>query len=649
MLKNLSIQRQIFGIVLIISLFLLMVGVAAYYYMGKIGKEFEEISTEVAPDVQFASVVSQNILQRNQTIQAYLKAGEPEFVERFQVLESEMRELIATQQSVNRVGLEGVLDSLQQRNQRYANTFNNKLIPITKEQAAILKTVVNDISPIIQKNLNNIMRLSERDEDLALVRVVNRAVQHFLGANIFVREYMIGNRSQDLERVNLELMAFEDNLFYMQEAIEMMSDARYQEWYTTLLQDFVKFQESFNGLVKAISTRNELTEELVEEHSKNIEQVTLDFQNSKWDELLLKNQKVTDFIGQTNRIVVIIVILAVAIGMFFSLVMTRRIGSLLKESINHLSDGSKNVENAAQQLTFSTEKLTESATEQAATLEEISASLEEMSSMTSRNTENTLNVKDQAEQSTEKMHHLSESMDQIKQSSDRISGITKIIDDIAFQTNILSLNAAVEAARAGDAGLGFAVVADEVRNLALQSAEAAKDIAEKVQDNQRKFAAGMEVTRTVIEAFTSITRSIHEITIASQEQSQGIRQITIATNELDKVTQQNAAAAESNSLATTHLNGEVTHLQGVVNTLQEIVDGQDGNGNIPMSHPSPDSTQLDTSPAKAPSQPSPPASSTPSAATKLTPSMHPKTPATSQQGMTPNQLIPMHDEKFEDF
>ena len=150
----------------------------------------------------------------------------------------------------------------------------------------------------------------------------------------------------------------------------------------------------------------------------------------------------------------------------------------------------------------------------------------------------------------EQAQNTSRAMEDITEQVTLISDAISIIDQIAFQTNILSLNAAVEAATAGEAGKGFAVVAQEVRNLASRSAEAAKEIKDLVQNATSKATEGKNISSNMIEGYTSLleninkaTKKIDEISIASIEQESGITQINDAVNQLDQQTQKNAETA----------------------------------------------------------------------------------------------------------
>ena len=235
------------------------------------------------------------------------------------------------------------------------------------------------------------------------------------------------------------------------------------------------------------------------------------------------------------------------------------LGDALSNSAKENLTNGQHLEANSSTMMQSVENVANKANQQAASLEETAAAVEEITSITRNNANNTAKmselgtkVQDAVSNGMILANKTSSAMDDI---NDQVTAITEsitVIDQIAFQTNILSLNAAVEAATAGEAGKGFAVVAQEVRNLASRSAEAANEIKALVDSASIKTNEGKKVSDDMIKGYEELnenalqtTNIIQDVSVASKEQMTGIEQINDAVTMLDRVTQENAHEANS--------------------------------------------------------------------------------------------------------
>ena len=239
-----------------------------------------------------------------------------------------------------------------------------------------------------------------------------------------------------------------------------------------------------------------------------------------------------------------------------------QLGSELNNNAKHNLENGALLEKNSLTMNRSVENLANKANAQAASLEETAAALEEITGITKNNTQNahkmsnlSKDVKDSVVLGENLANKTAFSMDEINAKVEAINEAIEVIDQIAFQTNILSLNAAVEAATAGEAGKGFAVVAQEVRNLANRSAEAAKEIKDLVENATSKTNDGKKISDEMKAGYSNLNKLISEtidiiqdVSIASSEQLKGIEQINDAVSILDRVTQENASEASNVAL-----------------------------------------------------------------------------------------------------
>ncbi|MFO7160848.1 MAG: methyl-accepting chemotaxis protein [[Clostridium] cellulosi] len=250
----------------------------------------------------------------------------------------------------------------------------------------------------------------------------------------------------------------------------------------------------------------------------------------------------------------------------------------MNELIGNIHNAVNEVAASANQVASASQALSQGAAEQASSIEELTASISEIAAKTKNNAINAGEasnlakaMRESAISGNKEMSEMLTSMKEINESSQNISKIIKVIDDIAFQTNLLSLNAAVEAARAGQHGKGFAVVAEEVRNLAVRSANAAKDTTELIEGSIKRVEKGTQIASDTAKTLGDIVSSvdkvaglIENIAAASNEQATGITQINQSLEQVSKVVQTNSATAEQSAAASQELSGQAGLLKGNV-------------------------------------------------------------------------------------
>jgi methyl-accepting chemotaxis protein len=338
-----------------------------------------------------------------------------------------------------------------------------------------------------------------------------------------------------------------------------------------------------------------------------------------------------DQASYANRMSLILAILGGAISLGLGLLIARSVSGLLSSVIGKVEHNSQEVASASERFLQQSTTLSEGATEQAAAIQETAAAIDEVSAMIKKNSENanqsatsSAQSRNTAQEGRDTVLNMIRSIEEISESNNQIMGQveqsnrefaeivkviseignkTKVINDIVFQTKLLSFNASVEAARAGEHGKGFAVVAEEVGNLAQMSGNAAKEISSMlegsisrvegivtdtkskverlIQDGRGKVQAGTEVARRcgdsleqILTAVQSVDSRVGEIASASKEQAQGVAEINTAMNQLDQTTQQSATVARQTAESSTHLARQAEELGSAVLALKAVLNGQ---------------------------------------------------------------------------
>ena len=270
-------------------------------------------------------------------------------------------------------------------------------------------------------------------------------------------------------------------------------------------------------------------------------------------------------------------------GAFNALILgIRNMNRQINATIRGVDDASKQVAEGSNNLAQSAQALAEGATEQAATTEEIQATINELNESiqhTAKELEKSYKeaqaYAETADGSRVDMEALMGAMERISETSEKIGNIIAEIEDIASQTNLLSLNASIEAARAGDAGRGFAVVADQIRNLAEQSAKSATDSRELIEASLHEVREGSKIAtkasdslKEVVVGVQTIAESAKKISELSVTQASGMEQADLAVARISEVIQSNSAAAQESSATSEELSSEAATLSDMVSRFK---------------------------------------------------------------------------------
>jgi methyl-accepting chemotaxis protein len=257
------------------------------------------------------------------------------------------------------------------------------------------------------------------------------------------------------------------------------------------------------------------------------------------------------------------------------------VGSMSEELINIVKRTMRSVDvlvEVSEELNESNEQLSQRAEIQASSIEQISATLEQMTSTIKSTADNSKKVRDLVEDTNTKIREgesiieeAISAMNLISESSREISNITDVVDDIAFQTNLLSLNASVEAARAGEQGKGFAVVANEVRNLAQLSTNAVNNIQKLTQNTTEKVEKGEtlvnmsgDILKEIVESMDEVSISMQEVAVASAEQEVGIHHVNEAVQQIDSMIQKNTILADRTMVLSNRMTGLANEIQNLM-------------------------------------------------------------------------------------
>ncbi len=627
LINKYGVKAKLVGAFAIVLTLLLIISGTSYYSIETASKGFNHFRA-MTGNTNIASSIQSNLLMMRLYVLSYKATPSDKTVEKFDQFVVKTRDDIKKGKNI----LAGtkyveVIEKVEHLINRYEEDFKT-LVQEVKSQEAIFADTINIKGAEIEKELSALIYEFSKINKPKLSYEVTLSLRNLLLARLNVMKFTDTHEVKIRDKVLAELKSFKERAVLLESTLV---SSGYKERVIKTIKSLELYRDAFEQLVVSVNKGDEL---FYGSLSKIGPEVAVNLENFKSEITEVQNKIGPEVEALNTKAKLIIIAISVAsfvIAGALSIIFSNYLAGAIRTIAAKLTESTNNVARSSEQIATSSSQLSAASAEAASALQETASSVDEISSMVKKNSETAQESAKLSTQSNnaafkgkELVNSMINSIQEISKSTDDIASemkksnedITKIIDvindigektkvinDIVFQTKLLSFNASVEAARAGEHGKGFAVVAEEVGSLASMSGQAALEITEMLDKSVNQVTSIVENTKNKVEHLIKDSRDkvetgnsnahecgkaldeilvnvetvdqmLKEVANASKEQSAGIQQVTAAMQQLDEATHENASVAQDSSSMSDKLKMQSTTLELALEELIQITDGQ---------------------------------------------------------------------------